>query len=55
MEEGAHGTELLVQVTVQLVVDKVPIELAVGPSMKPSSDTDIIRMIILIAATSTRS
>ena len=48
-QEPAHSAEHLVEVTVQLVVDELPIELIVGPSKKPSSDTDSIKPIFRIA------
>jgi hypothetical protein len=48
-QESALRAELLIEVAVQLIIDRVPIELRLGPSMKPSRDTDIIKMIFLIA------
>jgi hypothetical protein len=38
---------------VQLVVDVVPVGLALGPPVKPSADTGIIRMIFLIGGSPT--
>jgi hypothetical protein len=46
-QDGAHRAGLLVEMAVQLVVDVVPVGLALGPPVKPSADTGIIRMIFL--------
>ncbi len=53
VDEGAHGAELVVEVAVQLVVDRVPTDLPVRSMMKPSSDTDVLQTIFLIADRST--
>jgi hypothetical protein len=46
-QERTHRPELLIEVGVQLIVDPVPIDLRFDPSIKPSSDIDVIRMSLL--------
>src|SRR6266404_276934 len=41
VQEGAHRAELLVEVTVHLVVDQVPVELAVGSLKETVKRTDL--------------